>query len=151
VNDSTGTVNNDWIGDGGIVGLYPNGVGDTTQWDVVGAAANWQAEDDAPPDDDTTYITSDTTDDIDLYTLDQLEPIFTVVNAVAHRWRGMKAAPGTRAIRPLLKEGTTDTGAAIGITSGWRTHATVYDINPITAVAWDEADFDTIQAGVKLV
>ena len=34
INDTTGAVNNSWCGDGTIVGLKPNGAGNSTQWDT---------------------------------------------------------------------------------------------------------------------
>lgn len=58
--DTTGTYNKDFIGDVRIYAVLANAAGDSTQLALTGAATNWQAVSENPPDTDTSYVSSAT-------------------------------------------------------------------------------------------
>ncbi|HLG72824.1 MAG TPA: hypothetical protein VK009_20590, partial [Chloroflexota bacterium] len=59
----------DFIGNINVNALLPNGAGAVTQFSPTGAATDWQAVSENPPNDDTSYIGSATVGNQDLYTV----------------------------------------------------------------------------------
>jgi hypothetical protein len=70
INDSTGSYSNTYPGNGGLVCIRPTG-DSSVAWTRSGtdSGANWSQLDETPPNDVTDYVTSNTLDQIDLYTL----------------------------------------------------------------------------------
>lgn len=68
VNDTSGTENNSWCGDGRIFALIPSG-DYSVQWSRSGGSANYEMVDERPPDGDTTYIYTDTAGNVDKYSV----------------------------------------------------------------------------------
>src|SRR3972149_6225726 len=71
MNDTNGSVDNSWCGDGKIILLKPNANGDSSQWDGSDGnqVDNYLLVDDIPSDDDTTYVQSAILANKDLYNL----------------------------------------------------------------------------------
>jgi hypothetical protein len=55
LNDTTGTTQNSWCGEGSIVHVHPNAAGDFSEGTLTGAATRWEAVGDVAPD-TTTYV-----------------------------------------------------------------------------------------------
>ena len=65
--DSTGSVNNDFLGEGQVVGKFPDGDGSSSDFAPQGVGDNYVEVDEQNVDDDTTYSDGGT-GDIDYYT-----------------------------------------------------------------------------------
>ncbi len=81
LNDTTGTAQNSWCGEGGIIVLYPNGPGSVNTWNhgnggvspgtgggLAGTSTNWTETTGIPPDDSTSYVRTISAGREDLYT-----------------------------------------------------------------------------------
>ncbi len=69
--DDQGSALNGWPGEGSLIYLRPDGDSGTPQWTRGGAdsGANWSQVEDTPPNDVTDYVQSNTSGQIDDYTL----------------------------------------------------------------------------------
>ena len=81
--DTTGTINNTYIGEHAISTLFPNGAGTHTDWTKSGGTANFSRVNENPADDDTSYNFSNTPGNIDSYAFGDLVPTAGSVAAVA--------------------------------------------------------------------
>lgn len=114
VYDSTGSTQNAPIGSGfdsRILTKLPSGAGGLTQWTPNGASANWQCVDDSPPDGDTTYVSSTSTN-YDSYALPSagiVVPPFMVVARSYYR----KDDANVRTFQNGVRSGTSN---ALGAT-----------------------------------
>lgn len=152
INDTTGTVDNSWCGDGRVIYLAPNAAGDTTQL-TPSAGANYAAVDDRPHDSDSTYVEGSTVDNRDLYnlaasglaagsTIGRVIPIASAKDTVAN---GGKIKLG-------LKTSTTEYfGDDLTLTTGYTPqYGSQYLTNPLTGNPWTIAELDALQMGVKV-
>src|SRR3972149_1954638 len=151
-NDTTGGVDDGYPGDGkgGILG--PNAAGDVTQL-TPSAGSNYQNVDEIPPDSDTTYNSSSTATQYDLYNL----TTFTIAgNTVLRVWAECRAREETAAgdsIKVGLKTNSVEyAGSAQEVTSSYARYAgTNYATNPQTLAAWTQAEIDALQARFEVV
>jgi len=74
INDTTGSYNNSWCGDGEIIALVPDGDGDVTQL-VPSTGSNYACVDEIPPN-TTDYTSGSDIGDYDLYTLGDTAGLF---------------------------------------------------------------------------
>jgi hypothetical protein len=148
--DTTGAVNNDFLGDVAVYTLMPTFDGSQAQWTPVGAPSAYQATREQPADDDATYIATGTAGNVHLFTLDDVPPGATVFGLQAFV-RARKDDAGTRVIRIVEKQGaTTRETADMGLTGSY-----VYYQTPIRETApdgsgWTDAKVNDLEVGVKL-
>ena len=148
INDTAGAINNSWIGQGGIVGLKPEGPGTYAEW-TPSAGANWQCVDDVPPDDDTTYIETTVLDERDLYTFEDMPAGNYRVDAVAWWARAKLDEAGDSFIARLMRQDAADyVGADQGLDLNYTYESEILDAAP-DATAWTPAKVNAIEAGVK--
>jgi hypothetical protein len=152
--DDTGSAPwNTFLGDCRVEYLRPDGVGANQSWDLVGAATHWQAVDDnATPDDDTSYIHTATAGAVDTQTYQPTSlpagSIFGLqVNLYARKTDG-----GARLVAPVIRHAGVD---YVGVDQAPSFPSYIYLIqtymtNPGTGVAWSIAGVNAIEAGVKV-
>lgn len=151
INDTTGAVNNSWVGRGGIYKSLPSGAGDSTDL-TPSAGANWQCVDERPPNDATDYVSSDAVDDYDLYTTAGTSaPAAGDVSAVVLWTRARLSEAGAGNIATVIKPNAAETDSAdYALDVSWDYVSTLYEQNPETAAAWTVAEVDAAQIGVKV-
>jgi len=150
--DGTGLVNTDFLGDCRIYTMLPNGAGDQTDFGVVGSANNWSAVDDETPDDDATYVYSQTAAQRDLYNLQNLSISGATIYGVQTVLDCRKDDAGARTVAATIKTGgTIYDGSAFSPGTTYQFYTETREVNPFTAVAWTDTDLTSLQAGVKCV
>ena len=67
INTNSGAYQNSWPGDGKIVHIRPNEAGDNAQWNRGGtdSGANWSQVSEVTPDDINSFVTSNSSNQID--------------------------------------------------------------------------------------
>lgn len=126
---------------GGAPRIYaatPFADGAPLAWTPLSAGTHYTEVDEIPPDDDTSYNSSDTVGQIDQYRYNPTGvPAGSQLLAVQHNL-DMKVDSGARSVASVV-ESVVGTGQAIS--SDYHDYTTPYDINPATGLPWAAADF----------
>ncbi len=170
VNDSSGSFQNSFPGEGEVIHLRPNAVGDNNAWGRGGtdSGANWSQTEENPPNDVTDYITSNTLNQIDDYNLEATPAAMAtddIINCVqvGVRFAISSTTGGDPDFVLRIKSaasGTVEESANISGTGSvtWMTNAiaapkiyklTLYDLPGASTTLWTKADLDTTQIGVR--
>lgn len=167
INDSSGSFQNSWPGEGKIIHLLPNADGDTVNFTDNVAGAQYTAVDEVTPDDATTMVYSQTSGNISEANLDSSRPrigVTDTINVVQVGWRfSANAVAGTQPIQCLrikaAASGTVEESANIThSTTTWHTNAvaapknyplTLYDLPGASTTVWAQSDLETAQIGVR--
>lgn len=154
-NDTSGTSENSWCGDGRVYLLKPNANGDVSQ--LVGqdgdSVDNYLNVDEVPHDSDTTYNQSATAGQYDLYNLETLALGNATVKRVWVEARVRELTASGDAIQLGIKTNATEYWSNNITVSG--SYARVvgpdYTTNPNTGTTWTQTQIDALQAGIKVV
>lgn len=147
--DTTGSYNNDFIGDVRIHRLNPSA--DTAQKDFTASTGidNYALVDDN--DGDTGYVYSSTSGDEDIYALENSPAGAANIKAVGVVQQARKEGAGSRGVTPLLYSGTaTSTGSEQNLGVDYVVQVDVVETDPNTGAAWGTAGIDAAQLGVKV-
>lgn len=155
INDITGAVDNSWIGDGHVIMLKPDANGDSSQ--LTGSDGNstdnYLLVDDVPSDGDTTYVQSATAGQKDLYNLSACGLSNVVIGRVWAEARAIDTGSGGGQVKLVTKAGATETdSAALTLSTSYAAiKSAEMLVNPADSAAWEVADLDALQVGVKIV
>lgn len=148
--NSSGSVNNDFLGPLKVQTLFPDGDGDVSSW-TPDSGNNYQRVDENPSDGDTSYVETATANNEDLYTFENTSDIDSInglqINAVA---RVTDVDPFT--LKLISKTGTTTSagaGATVSATS-YGNEFRVMEQDPDTAAAWTPAGVNGAQFGIEM-
>lgn len=148
--NSAGTVNNDFLGDTRVEGRVPTGVGNYSQWSPS-AGSNWQNVDEIPPDDDSTYNSTGTTNNIDSFAHQTLTSLSGTVRCVQHVMRARKDDAGTRKVAPVFRISATDyVGSDDTLSTSYQYFSRLYETSPATSTAWTISEVNNAEVGYKL-
>lgn len=151
--DTTGTKNNDFLGDVRIDTLLPNGAGNYTQW-TPSAGSNYQNVDDAIAiDDDATYNSADTIGYKDSYTLTDLDALGTTIHGIQLNTTYRKDDAGTRGVQAFIRTNSTDydQGDEVSLLDTYTQDQIIIEDNPNDSAAWEEADINALEIGIELI
>jgi hypothetical protein len=154
-NDASGSADNSWCGDGKIVMLSPNGNGDLSQLmgSDLNSVDNYLLVDEVPPNSDTDYVASATTNQADLYAMTTTTiPTKAVVKRVFVEARAREEVASGDSIKLGIKTNSVEywSGSIVQSTSYTRSVGPDYLVNPQTGSAWTQGEIDALQAGVKI-
>jgi hypothetical protein len=115
------------------------------------AGTNWSNVNEIPPNDDTSYNSSNTVGATDVFVC--APPTLTgVIPAVKVNFRARKDDAGVRELAPIIRPGTTNhQGSAIEITSNYFNRGVVWETNPDTGQAWNPGDIVNLKFGYRIV
>ncbi len=152
LNDTSGTEDNSWCGDGRVMMMKPNSAGDQTQL-TPSAGSNYQCVDDVPPNGDTDYVEGGTVDNYDLYHL--------TASGLASGSTILRVWPVANARDTVANGGKIKLGLKTNSTEYWgdditlsttyqNVGGTIHKTNPNTSAAWTISELDALQVGVKV-
>jgi hypothetical protein len=144
----------DFLGDIHIEALFPNAVGDASEWSPsTGGADNYTMTDEEPPDGDTTYVLGSAVDQKDSYGLINPTVQYTDIKAIqVDFYETGEAGIGTPLVVPDLYVGGTHYEGSLGISTieEYRYRTEVIASNPQSTTAWTKADIDDLEVGPKI-
>ncbi len=144
-----------FLGDIQIDRLTPDGVGNKSEFDTAfGSANHWENVDDPTPDDDTTYNETNTLNDIDLFTFDNLAAITggSTVLSVKAVVLGRKTDAGLAEIQIVTRPTTVDiVSSSRQLQIDFNYHEEYYDEDPQAMAAWTDSTVNASEFGVKVV
>lgn len=153
--DTSGSVNNDFLGDMRVYTLYPSGNGNYSQMARTGGSGsgNYTAVQEATADGDTSYVSDATPGDIDSYAFDDLPATANTVQAVQFDHYARIDDAGPRTIAPFMRHSTTD---SVGTTSGnvpssYAVLRTIHEASIQTAAAWTTSEINASEFGTKTI
>lgn len=151
VADTTGSQNNDFLGDVRVDYLAPNAAGNYTQW-TPSAGSNFQNVDDSDPDDDTTYNETDVANEKDSYQHASLTALTTEdIKGVIMHCIVKKSDAGDRTLRHGVRSNTTEeVSSFVALSTGYEYRQREYNIDPHTSAAWTKANVDALETLVEV-
>lgn len=148
--DDSGSVNNQRLGAQRVVGIYPDGIGDSTQF-TPSTGDNYAAVDDNAHDSDTSYVESDNSSDTDLYQYGSVNSLPNI-KGIQINTTVRDTDANTHTLKQVAKSGSTQSdGTAIAVGSPtFRTLSRVLETDPDTSTQWTASGVDAAQFGVKV-
>jgi len=132
--------------------IHSNAAGQYAQWtqESPPASAHWDCCDENPPDDDGSYVESNSAAwKYEAYNLENHTGSGTI-NWVRVYVRAKLLSSGTSVVRTLIR--TYDANYESGditLSTSYQNNYTQYDTNPNTGLAWTWAEIDSLQAGAS--
>ncbi len=152
--DTDGSTNNDFLGQVVIEGILPSADGDSSDWTPASGTDNSAMVDDIPPDDETSYVESNTEDAEDLYDYADLATITTepIVGVQVNTDVRMNEFPGDIDLYQSVKSGgTTSDGPPTNIaTEDYEVATRILETDPNTSSAWTVSGVNGTQFGIKV-
>jgi hypothetical protein len=149
--DSSGSVNNNFLGPQTVIGLLPAGDTASADWTPLSGTDHYQQVNEAAADGDAGYVEDGTSGHMDLFRYHQLSALDAIagiqINTICRQTDATPLALKT----PVKSGGITSEEASqsIGGTSyGCRTR--VLEIDPGTSAAWTQAGLNAAEIGVKV-
>jgi len=154
--DTAADTDNDlvtFLGDVAIEWQAPATDGDVNNWTPSSGAQRYAMVDETGPDDDTTYIQSDTAGHVQTFTSGGSPISGATILAAAVMFLARRTEGGPSSTRPVVRiAGTTyELGAAKGNTTSYSYQAGFFNKLPSDHSAITEAAFAALQPGVKKV
>jgi hypothetical protein len=152
--DTTGSLNNNFLGDIQVKMRKPNGNGNTNQF--TGSDANSTdnyllVDDGAVPDEDTTYTEDSVSGNKDLYAYENSPAGTATIFAVNVKTLAKKTTAGAADFKAVARSNVTETDSGVlGLTTSYLMKPAIYETDPNTAAAWGTSGFDSAQFGVKV-
>jgi len=148
--DGAGAINNDFLGNCHITAIFPDGVGNTTDF-TPSAGANWFCVSEEIVDDDTNYIEDSTPANKDTYTYDDVGALINIKGLQINTDCRETDASAFSLITVVRSNGADDDDAAQAIgTTDYVTKRRVAELDPDTAAAWLAAAINAAEFGVKV-
>ena len=150
--DTSGSYNNDFLGDVVIETSMPNAVGSNNDWTALGGSSHYLEVDEASVDGDTSYVYTATASARDTYGLTDISASGGTVMAVAVNVVAEKDGTDTRGIKPVVKSSTSYAQGAETILSlgSYLSIQSIFETDPSTTSAWTESGVNAMEAGVDL-
>jgi hypothetical protein len=151
--DGSGAQNNDWMGECRVVSLLPStGNGSNTDFTCSSSTDHGALVDEATPNDDTDYVYSSTLNHVDTWNFPALGYTGTI-KGVQMNLQAKKTESGTRAIAAVTRPASTNRVHAMNRylgTTDYLSYAAMWELNPEDSAAWEVADVDGAEFGVKI-
>jgi len=149
--DTTGSVNNDFLGPIQIAVQAPSAAGNYAQW-TPNYGANFGNVRDTIPDGDQTYNASSTANNIDSFVFEKNFMSAGTVLGIQHCILAKQDVGAQRVIAPFQRSSSTDyPGTSVNLGGGYNYILEVKDTNPDTSAAWTLAGLNAAEFGVKLI
>lgn len=141
----------DFLGDIKVETLYPSGAGNSTTWDPS-AGSNYQCVDEAASNNNTDYISTSTPGEIDTFVYGNLSSLDGTIFGVQVNIMARMDDSGTNKIAAVVRPASTDwIGDTKELTQLYNDHIQMFTVNPEDDAAWEIADVNGCEFGVKLV
>jgi hypothetical protein len=152
--DSGGSYCNTFLGDVRIDAYLPAGNGNSSAF--VGSDAdstnNYLLVDESSPDDDTTYVESNTPSAKDTYAFTEMTHNPAEIIATQLCAMGKKTDAGSRTIHLVTRSGGTDydTASALAFGTSYGIKTKIDEVDPNTSAAWSKTNLNNAEFGIKV-
>lgn len=150
--DTSGSSNNDFLGDIRIDAIYPNADGNYTDWTPSAGTDHYALVDEATPN-TTDYVSSSTAGQKDSFAMAS-PPVLAseLIFGVRVKVAALKDDAGERSIKVGVRSGVTDSVSADqALSTSQLYYSNIHETDPDTGVAWTPAGIDGMQALIEAV
>ncbi len=150
--DPNSPPNNDYWGDTQVEALVPTGAGAYTELATLfGAPTHWQAEDEIPPDEDTSYVEDSVVDRRDTYGLTNLSVVSATIPGIQILTRARKTAAGAANFARLYRNAAADDqGGDLALSESYMYFREILGGDPIAAGLWTVANINSMEMGFRV-
>jgi len=143
---------NDFLGDIHIEVLDPDGDGNRNDFTQLSGLTNYEMVDEAEQDEETSYVSSATALDDDLYTFSNLVSNFTTVYGVQVKMLGRNEDAGRRDISALCRSSTSESNGDVTHFNQdrYRMVSGIFEQNPNGPANWSDTTIDAAEFGITL-
>jgi hypothetical protein len=147
--DTTGTINNDFLGDVRVQTYLPSADGANTGMTPSTGTTHYNLVDEAAPN-TTDYVSTSSAGVKDTYQFPDLSANTGNVFGVAATNYAHKDATGSAGIANVVRSsGTNYTGTAIPLSTGWTASSQTWEVNPATGAPWSASEVNNAEFGVE--
>lgn len=151
ITDNQGTTNTGFLGPIAVDYLVPNGDGDSSEWTPSQGTENYLMVDDATLDADSTFVSSSTSGELDLYEITDIPAASTPIIGfqVVHT---LRADSGPVNISSVVRSGSTDITESLGeISNGsYFCYLSHFSSSPTSGQFWTDDEINSIQVGIQI-
>lgn len=150
--DGTGSDNNDFLGEVKVEALYPSSDTVSADWLTSAGSDHYALVDEDPSNEDTDYVRSDNTDDLDLWNYDDINASGATIYGIQINTQLRLESAATQDVYSSIKSGTTASHGSIYVITdtSYKTISRVSETDPDTSAMWTSDGVDAAQFGVKL-
>jgi len=153
--DHEGSECNDLLGDCVVETIYPDGNGYNSDFvgsDVDSTDNYLHVDESDTPDGDTSYIESSTPTDIDAFTYAAMAGSdIGTIHAVQANTIAKKDDANPRTIKQLARLSSTNyEGSEEALSTAYARYGEIWELNPDDSAAWEEADVNAAEFGIKV-
>jgi len=148
--DTTGTINNDFLGDVTVVALAPTANGSVNNF-TPSSGSNFQCVDDFTNDGDATYVSISSAGQ-DLYTIADLNKIPNSIFGLEVKSVSRKNDTGVASLRNKLVSGSnTSVGIETFLNTSYAVTKDIFELDPSTGSVWTKNSIDNIEVGIERI
>jgi hypothetical protein len=153
--DTTGSTNNDFLGDVVVDTLYPSGNGNYSQFDGSdgNSVDNYLLVNEAQHDGDTTYVEQSGVGNRDSYTFEDMSGAIGDIHGVSVCAVVNRDDGGARTGNIFCRKSGADyDGTAFTPTASgdYAVHEEIYELEPVATGAWTESGVNASEFGIKV-
>ncbi len=150
--DTSGSYNNNFIGDKRIATLYPDGDTVEADWTPNSGGTGYTQIDETTPDNDTTYITSSTVGDISEFNFQAMPTGAVGISALQVITNARKTDAGTADMRTDIVSNVSSTsGVTKTLTTAYGMRNDIFETDPNTGALWTKAGLDAAKIRIERV
>lgn len=147
-NDTNGSVDNSWCGNGYVEMLTPTGDSTPLSWSPVTGTSHYAMVDEYAKDDDTTYVTTSGAGIRETFSMSNFTDTNKVVKRIWAEGRAKDASASSTQIKLGIKtsEGNILLGSGITLASNYgMARGTELLVNPVGSGLWNKTSLDAIE------
>ncbi|KKL63526.1 hypothetical protein LCGC14_2174220 [marine sediment metagenome] len=150
--DGTGSVNNNFLGEMKVEILLPNSDSISSDWLLSAGSDHYALVDDNPSDEDTTYVYSSTSDDVDYYNYEDIGSELQTIYGVQINTQARVLAASMDMYLTVSSNSSVSNGTAVTVSdTNYKTFARPIELDPDTSALWLSGGIDDALFGVKFV
>jgi hypothetical protein len=148
--DTSGSINNDFLGDVVVETIFPNANGTKTQFSPS-TGTNFENVDDVTHDSDATYNSSSTLNNADTFDFPSLATSGGTVFGIQTNLVARKAAVGIRKMSDVIISNTNEyDGNETALGANYANISQIHEVNPDTSSAWTISGINSAEFGYKI-
>jgi len=139
------------LGDSRVEAIYPTGAGSNTDW-TPDSGSNYARVNEVHADGDTSYVSSNTLDQVDTYAFGGLSSTPSAIYGVQACLWNRKDATSVRQIEPTAFVGGTAYSQlpSTSMSTSYSCYTAIFRFNPATLAVWTESDINGAEFGFTL-